>query len=186
MGSWILTKSDRERLSNNVSDQVTLDECYRTITQLKADLRDSKSEFHLLDVAYQRLSEAASEKNQTIAKHEQDMIGIRADSQRMRGHVTRLVGIITQLKNSNLNLQAQVDSRSSDEATRVSAAQYATELHERCMQYERALEEAKLHLKSAEDKALFEAMYRNEHTSYTDKNVQDWIEQNAERKRQAE
>ena len=61
--------------------------------------------------------------------------------------------IITELKDSNMALQAQVDSRSADDATHVSAAQYATELHERCMQYEKALEEAKLHLVDSEERA---------------------------------
>ena len=137
-----ICNAERDRLAANSDDQETQAMCYQTINQLQADLRESKMDFQNLERACQGFDNDILEKNKTIADMEKDIIAARAESHRMREQVTRLVTAITQLKNSNIALQAQIDSKMADEASQIGASQYATELHERCMQYEKALQEA--------------------------------------------
>ena len=80
-------------------------------------------------------------------------------------------------------MQDQVDGSTYYEAKQPEASSYATELYERLKEYEEALRKAKEECLNAGEKLLFESMYRHEHTSYTDKNAQDWIGQRAAKAR---
>ena len=81
-------------------------------------------------------------------------------------------------------MQAQVDASTYYEAEQPEASSCATELYERLKEYGEALRKAKEKCLGAEEKLLPESMYRHAYTSYTDKNVQDWIGQRAAKVRQ--
>lgn len=166
-------------------DPAELDRCHQTIKQLQAELRQRRVDFQDREIALHGFDQVLKGKNDIIADQDKAALSARAESHRMRDQVERLFATICQLKDRNINLQAQIDAKASNEPSQSEASQYATELHERCMKYEKALHEAKEQIFDSEEKMLFEAMYRHGHTAHTDRNVKDWTEQRAERERQA-